>query len=116
MAARSVKATLVNQADRKLVRAGEPHLDHGEWITEPPGSIDPGTNGEWKSESNGVATGTEGWVEYTLGGVDGKSHFGWNNPFVGSNSYDHSAPPGYVTDRSGGGGNDATVKFYIKKA
>jgi hypothetical protein len=63
------------------------------------------------SESSGVATGTEGEVTYNIEGTSGSAHFHWDNPFIGSNSYDESTPTGFKADRSGGDGDNATVNW-----
>lgn len=114
MAARSVKCTLTNQSKRTLhlVDCG---LSWGIWVTAPPAQIADNQDGTWKSESDGPATGTEGWVEYRLDDVAGKFKFTWNNPFVGSNTYSTSAPPGYNSGHQGGSGNDASVMYVASK-
>jgi hypothetical protein len=61
-----------------------------------------------ESESNGVATGTEGSVRY---GSDsgGELAFHWDNPFAGRNSYAQAAPDGCGLCFSGGTGNNAEL-------
>jgi hypothetical protein len=63
-------------------------LDHGEWTDQPPELI--GNRAEWESESDGVATGTEGRVTYQIETIDGErlgeARLHLDNPFVGSNS------------------------------
>ena len=114
MAARSTTVNLTNNADVALVR-NSGSLSHGEWDTEPPLRVEVGQSVSWESESDGVATGTEGEVFYDIetapGQTGGQAHFHWDNPFIGSNSYDESTPDGYKADRSGGSGNDATVDW-----
>ena len=63
MAARSVSVTFTNKTTVALVRSNG-HLDHGVWSTEPPLRIEVGQTVGWESESDGVATGTEGEVHY----------------------------------------------------
>lgn len=121
MAARSVVVVLVNTTDRSLTKEDE-NLSHGQWDSEPPSSIGPQSQVSWKTESNGFATGTEGEVNYhvdQLGDViqipspdPAPLHLHWDNPFIGSNSYDESAP-GFVVIHDGGGGDDATVTFFL---
>jgi hypothetical protein len=114
MAARSVSVNFVNNADVALIRASG-SLSHGIWTSQPPGRIEAGTTGSWESESSGFATGTEGEVTYNIetgpGQTSGSAHFHWDNPFIGSNSYDEAVPVGYKADRSGGDGDNATVNW-----
>lgn len=96
MAARSTHVTLENKAGRFNLRLKNAGLDDGVWKIQPPQII--GDRGEWESESDGFLTGTEGRVAYALEDVDG-NHLGdlalhWNNPFVGSNSYDECLTAG----------------------
>jgi len=111
-AARSVVVQFHNNSDRALTRVAF-SLDHGCSVTDPPGTIAANTTVVWVSESCGVATGTEGRTSYQ---VDGESQnaiasFHWDNPFIGSNSFDESAPVGFTASHDGGGGNNATVTF-----
>ena len=68
MAARSTDVVLHNHTDFALVKI-EDSLDHGIWTDpwQPPGVIGAHSDGEWRSESDGVLTGTEGHVRYRLG-------------------------------------------------
>ncbi len=68
MAARSTDVVFHNQTDFALVKV-EDGLDHGIWTDpwQPPGVIGPHADGEWRSESDGVLTGTEGHVRYRVG-------------------------------------------------
>ncbi|MEU3193319.1 hypothetical protein ABZ686_22400, partial [Streptomyces sp. NPDC006992] len=104
MATRSTHVTLENRAGRFNLRRTSQGLDHGEWTTKPPLLI--GDRGEWESESNGFATGTEGSVTYQLEDVDGlrmgEVSLHWDNPFIGANSYRESVTPA-ATDPSGQG-------------
>ena len=119
MAARSVTVTFTNNCDLALIR-NNGNLSHGEWDTEPPLRIEAGTTVTWESESDGVATGTEGEVYYDIetfaGQTGGQVHVHWDDPFIGSNSYDESCPDGYQIGRSGGSGNDADVTWVFDNA
>lgn len=69
MPVRTFRVFLSNNTDFPLIRANH-HLCHGEWTSsdwEPPPVIDPKTERGWQSESDGIATGTEGWVKYRRG-------------------------------------------------
>jgi hypothetical protein len=119
-AARSVEAFLGNltRCDLLLVTA---RLDHGEWTTEPPHLILLGDEGRWESESNGFATGTEGEADYFTQSCrdpnfnNKRIHFHWDNPFVGSNSYDTAGTDGAFHSRIvGGDGNHAGVSVTFR--
>lgn len=101
---RAVKITLVNNSPFSLVRF-KYSMEHSNWMddVQPPESIAPGQVVVWGVESNGLAAGTEGGVEYLIcgnykdaGPQDLKMSFKvhWNNPAFGSNSCSHSWPSG----------------------
>ena len=119
MAARSVTIIVDNTTDVALTGANS-NLDHGIWGTNPPARIEAGATATWEAESSGVATGTEGSVDYTLElglGSTGKVHVHFDNPFVGSNSYDQSAPAAYTLNRVGdGSGEDSTAHWILADA
>ena len=106
-AARSVKIEVQNDTGRTLNKVSE-SLAHGTWRDTPPNSI--GGAGSWESESDGVATGTEGTASYNIDG-GGTVVFYWNNPYIGSNDYRIDCSSGYTGRREGGSGDNATVKF-----
>ena len=121
MAARSTQVQFFNGTPHTLTKTAQ-DLSHGEWTTEPPQVILPQTNAAWESESDGFLTGTEGTVTYQisddLGDLLGvpppfELHLHWDNPFVGSNSYDESAPAVFPLTRTGGGGDNATVSYAL---
>ncbi|WP_057176780.1 hypothetical protein [Paraburkholderia caribensis] len=68
MAARSTEIALHNETDFPLVKI-EDGLESGEWTDPwyPPAIIEPHRVGEWRSESDGFMTGTEGHVRYQFG-------------------------------------------------
>jgi hypothetical protein len=119
MAARSVTINFDNTTDVALVFA-KSHLDHGIWGTDPPARIEAGASASWEAESSGVATGTEGYVDFSLElglGSSGTVHVYFDNPFVGSNSFDQSAPAAYTLNRQGdGSGDDATANWVFADA
>ncbi|WP_031079680.1 aegerolysin family protein [Streptomyces sp. NRRL S-118] len=112
-AARSTHVTFNNHTDRLMART-DARLSWGVWTANqyPPEAIPPGNTRSWQSESEGFATGTEGEATYVLQGV-GNVKVRWNNPYVGSNSYECSAPAGYQCRRSGGGGDNASPVFTL---
>jgi len=68
MAARSTDVIFHNLTDQPMMKL-EDGLDHGEWTDpwQPPNLITPGATAEWRSESAGIDTGTEGHVRYGIG-------------------------------------------------
>jgi hypothetical protein len=114
MAARSTQVILVNGTGFTLSLTGS-GLSHGEWSSgaQPPSSVAANATVSWQSESDGFATGTEGTADFTVVSTGASLHFHWDNPFVGSNSYDESAPVGLTLERSGGGGENATVTWVL---
>jgi hypothetical protein len=126
MAAREVTVNFFNNTYLTMRRLGE-IVHQGESESDAPAEIgstlpreDPQT-GElitpqpsvWKTVSNGFAQGTEASADYQILGIPGTFHMHWNNPFVGSNSYDESAPNGFSLTRNGGSGDSAVVDWVL---
>lgn len=88
MAARTVHCFFKNLTDQTLSRESE-HLEHGIYTepTFPPQTIAPGAVGEWRSESDGFMTGTEGRARYRIASEGGTEFIDlwWDNPFIGGN-------------------------------
>ncbi|MFJ1796880.1 hypothetical protein [Kitasatospora griseola] len=92
---------------------------HGIWTAVPPVRIYDQQQGRWASESNGFGTGTEGIARFfaedcanpVLNGRIIQVH--WNDPYVGSNSYDSTGTDlmFYVPQPAGGSGTNATAEF-----
>ncbi|GGU49404.1 aegerolysin family protein [Streptomyces lavendofoliae] len=112
-AARSTHVTFNNHTDRLMVRT-DARLSWGVWTANqyPPEAIPPGNTRSWQSESEGFATGTQGEATFALQGV-GDVKVKWNNPYVGGNGYECSAPAGYQCRRSGGSGDNASPVFTL---
>jgi hypothetical protein len=126
MAARSFSVTVENSTGKVWTRSALT-LPHGEWSNGggavPPetipkasfnseGDIQPGTI-FFEAESQGFATGCEGFVDY-------KSDFGvisihFDNPFTGSNTFSASGPPGIGLPSGDPGGNNAAVTLEIRR-
>ena len=68
MAARSTDVIFHNETNQALVKL-EDGLDHGQWTDpwQPKSIIAANATSEWRSESDGIATGTEGHVRYSMG-------------------------------------------------
>jgi len=113
-AARSVTITLSNRTGYTLSRANWV-VDHGIWSTLPPETIANHTTVTWATESNGFLTGTEGHIYYWIGDTNQWVYLHWDNPYVGSNSYDQSVSGGgFEVDPSGrGDGNDSSIKYVV---
>jgi hypothetical protein len=107
---------LVNDTGFALSLTGA-DLSHGEWSggAQPPATVAANTTVSWQSESDGFATGTEGTADFAVVSTGAALHFHWDNPFVGSNSYDEKSPVGLPLDRSGGGGDNATVTWVLSQ-
>ena len=68
MPIRSTRVFISNQTSETLYNLGS-SLAHGAWTNdvEPPNTVAPGTIGYWESESDGIATGTEGNISFGIG-------------------------------------------------
>jgi len=104
-------------------------LSHGEWSNSgalvPPENLPPvSLNAEgdavpgivfFESESDGAATGTEGFVDYGKDGV-GNIHIYWDNPYIGSNGFSVNTPDHIAARYGDFSGNDANVTIDIRRA
>lgn len=99
-ATRDIGVHFTNSSDEVLTRASGT-LDHGCWGTEPPVKIEIDQTVDITSESCGVATGTEFHVNYWVGSTGAQMSMHYDNPFVGSDDFDESAPAGYAFEASG---------------
>uniref|UniRef100_UPI0034146926 hypothetical protein n=1 Tax=Okeania sp. SIO2F4 TaxID=2607790 RepID=UPI0034146926 len=95
----------------------EKGLEHGIWSGEgndtPPDTIESTSTGSWQSESEGVATGTEGYVLYATSSGDVRIH--WDNPYIGSNGLNITVPNGYTYNHGDISGNNAHVTINFLK-
>jgi hypothetical protein len=90
-------------------------LDHGVF-TEPFSFVDriaPGTTVDWETESDGVGTGTEGFVNYRIGDGPASLHIHWDNPFSGTNKYNEFVADEFELFHTGGTGNNTIVDFTL---
>ncbi|KAB0498163.1 MULTISPECIES: aegerolysin family protein [Pseudomonas] len=126
MAKRSVDVYFENYLDSTLsLTQNSLKLDHGEWDTYPPQKIlKPSSNvsgkGYWKTESDGFATGTEALCSYAFYDFVTEEicniNIHWDDPYVGSNSYEITTDSDNVkVSYSGGDGDNATVTFRAEK-
>jgi len=95
-------------------------LDHGVWSgTAPPVTIAPWEWICWRSESSGVATGTQGGATYQVNGAPAlRLTLTFNNPYIGGNSFGCTPPTNNQTcvGRPGsGGGNHPTPIFQMRQ-
>jgi len=67
----------------------------------------------WKSESDGVLTGTEGRAEYAVGDTGSHVTWNWSNPYAGVNSYDQDIGPGFGISFSEGLGENASPTYTV---
>ena len=116
-AARSVLVEFTNNTTRNLVLRDQ-QATNGKWTEGefPPSKINAGGRARWGTQSNGIGTGTKGYVVYSIQDASEKSgdvRMDWDNPFVGNKSYSGSAPVGFAINYSGGEGNNAVVYFKL---
>eukprot|EP01084_Bolivina_argentea_P267781 454653_1 len=110
--ARSTEVQLLNDTSYTLEHESS-GLQHGIWTKnhKTPKQIEPFESKSWRTESNGIMTGTQGYVYYKINGE--KFKLLWNNPFAGSNSYSFTTPKGFIISYTGGSGENCRVCFNI---
>jgi hypothetical protein len=84
---RSVVLQINNTTTRTLNFSQAAHA-HGGFAEPPPDKIGPGKTQVIGSRSSGLATGTEGELQYNVEGTDIFYTIHWINPFFGSNTTD----------------------------
>jgi hypothetical protein len=115
MAARSTAIALHNETEFDLINP-EIELPHGQWTDpwQPPSRISAHSIGEFRSESDGFLTGTEGSVRYHFDhGGAATVYVHWDNPFDGVNSYHQFTDNGFEVYHTGGDGNDARIDVFL---
>lgn len=118
-AARSVVAKLTNNTKFVLtLDKSSIQLNHGKWVTSPPDQISPGDVGQWESDSDKLAEGTDGSLRYQF--VDQRTvnvDVSWFDPYAGENRYSiYCDTDGFQVGHNGGGGRNATVDYYINQS
>jgi hypothetical protein len=92
MSVRAFNVLLWNNSGVTITKTFD-HLCHGDWtpLLSPPNSIPANTEVKFRSESSGIATGTEGYVKYAIPSFDRNNnptqdelYIYWDNPFVGN--------------------------------
>lgn len=114
-AARSTTIIFTNKTNFSLF-CNKANLAHGIWRVYFPQIIQPGQTVSWTSESNGIMTGTEGVTYFNIydvynknAQVDGSIVIYWNNPYVGNNSCNLSAPPSFGLNYQCSTGENNTI-------
>ncbi len=110
--ARAVTITVVNTSSAPLA-CGDAVLNGGQWASYPPDQIGAGTQGNWRTQSAGIATGTSGSVSFTAGSAAKSITITWSNPYVGSNTSSCSATGGLQCSTSGGSGTNAALMVTV---
>ena len=91
MPARTARCIFFNQTNLDMTLVSSDDLVHGDYTGSwhPPKVIKGGSRAEWRSESDGVLTGTEGYLTYSIAVPDqanGHTEFvkiHWDNPYIG---------------------------------
>jgi len=83
MSVRAFRVRLTNDSGFTLTKTFD-HLCHGDWTPglRPSDSIAVGQTVEWRSESSGLATGTEAYVKYRIESIGDTVYIYWDNPFT----------------------------------
>lgn len=114
---RYVEVVLINSTSETLSFVeGE---FEGAAVLQPPSGIAPISYGHWQSKNGKALQGTGGHTTFALASGP-QVKVTWNNPWIGSNDYSSTlsgtGSTGFTVDRVGGGGNQATVFFILRRA
>jgi hypothetical protein len=114
---RYVEVVLINSTSEQLSFVeGE---FEGAAVLQPPSGIAPVSYGHWQSKNGKALQGTGGHTTFALASGP-QVKVTWNNPWIGSNDYTQTVSgtgaAGFTVDRVGGGGNQATVFFIVRRA
>jgi len=119
MAARSVQIQFTNATDFPLNLIAS-HLCHGKWTNDgakPPQQVAARSMVSWESQSDGILTGTQGWVKYKLAPSSGNNEqvlVSWDNPYVPATGTPWIVPSESIYNISPPCGNDSTGGFASK--
>jgi hypothetical protein len=93
-------------------------VDRGVMVRQPPAQIAQGSTASWRSESNGMATGTEGRADYFTFSCNNplnslrRINLYWYVPFIGPSEYNADLTgPRIIVDIQGDNASHATVRF-----
>ncbi|KAI1071491.1 hypothetical protein LB507_005080 [Fusarium sp. FIESC RH6] len=115
MAARKIKILFQNNTQQTLnwVDSG---VEHGERSVVAPDQINSRDTGNWALESDGFATGCEGWMTWRIGDNGPTVTLEYSNPYVGEISYSCSVDSNAFTVDWNGGSNDwVEVRFFVNQ-
>eukprot|EP01114_Cavostelium_apophysatum_P008123 TRINITY_DN2041_c0_g1_i1.p1 TRINITY_DN2041_c0_g1~~TRINITY_DN2041_c0_g1_i1.p1 ORF type:complete len:720 (-),score=189.05 TRINITY_DN2041_c0_g1_i1:12-2171(-) len=104
---RGVLVTIDNTTDYAFTRS-KFSITYGIWKEEPPEKIEPHSQVEFGTSSNGFVSGTEASVHYRIDTPDEEPQstkkedirFYWNNPFIGIKSHTSSSPSSCIVESS----------------
>lgn len=121
----SVRVHIHNETDQPLLL--REHRTQSDWLSEPPGRIEPRSTGSTGTESSVVLTGTWGNATYQVGDDPSLTvYMSWSNPFMGPNRY-HADPrratetgeqadPGHYASWRATGSSEATAHYTLRNA
>lgn len=118
MPARSVRVRLHNQTSTPLILQQAP-LEGGEWTDgcRPAARIDPGAVAMFRSESDGVFTGTEGRAYYAIDADPGRVlYVHWDKPYAGPSGYHVNADDQHYAAWTGGRGHNTSIDVVLRPA
>jgi Aegerolysin len=117
VASRSITVVLKNATSDVTLVLSNHSLSHGDWDVAPYfTALPPKSITAWTSQSDGVATGTQGVVQLTFQSDPSRIvTLNWDNPFATSNVYSGTAPWPYSVSYHGGFGYNAIVTFIFTK-
>lgn len=111
MSAREVHITVINVSSFELQLDSKTYLNHGEWILTPT-NVPEGGNLNFRADSDGVMTGAEGSIFYTV--PDGEIKLYFDDPYVGSNAFAATtSSPSVSVQAVGSSGNVCKVMYVI---
>ena len=117
MASRSVTVVIKNATFSDDMTLLSSSLSHGEWDVQPPAVIAPGLVAAWTSQSDGFMTGTQGKAQFRVGNNPSSIlTLNWDNPYVGSNSYNAAVPPPFFTEYHGGPGDNSFIVWHVHRS
>ncbi|MFD0887063.1 hypothetical protein ACFQ08_21155 [Streptosporangium algeriense] len=115
-AVRETTVVFHNDTDCALLQVGK-ETYQGIWVSEPDASVSAHGTDHFRTEGDGVSTGTEAAIRYrtvNCSRADKEIRFHWDNPYRDRNGYDFIGTDGaFITRYTGGNGNRTTVEAYV---